>query len=441
MGEVYRAVDTRRGRTVALKVLAPGIAGDEQYRSRFRRESDNAAKLTDPHVIPIHDFGEIEGRLFIDMRLVDGRSLDSLLSEGPLPPARAVAFVAQVAEALADAHAHGIVHRDVKPSNMLVTRSDFVYLVDFGIARSIANNQLGLTQTGTVIGTLAYMAPERFEGGQPDSRSDIYSLACVLAECVTGCPPFDTQSAASLMHAHLVADPPQPSRTSLGVPRALDEVIARGMAKDPADRYQSPLDLAIAAKQALRSSSSEPTSISAVPATTMAQMPNTDYPSPTGVRSRWIRSHGGQLVGAVALMVATGVGGYSIGHFDVISDHASPVENPEPPIDAAVASGTESASAKDRSKTYTYKVESNYPVFPSYIDSNGDNVQPPSNLPAPWSITVTTEAWGKDARPSVSALGSSKGDTTVTCSILDDHGRIIVKRSMNSANAQPQCYL
>jgi len=155
MGEVYRAVDTRRDRIVALKVLPPATTTDEQYRMRFRRESDSAARLTDPHVIPIHDFGEVDGRLFIDMRLVAGEGLDSVLGSGPLSPERAVSFVVQIAEALTDAHTNGVVHRDVKPSNVLVTKSDFVYLVDFGIARASGGDEHGLTQTGTMIGTIA----------------------------------------------------------------------------------------------------------------------------------------------------------------------------------------------------------------------------------------------------------------------------------------------
>jgi serine/threonine protein kinase len=258
MGEVYRAFDTRRGRVVALKVLPAELAHDESFRVRFRRESDSAARLQDPHVIPIHDFGEIDGRLYIDMRFVDGVGLDRLIASGPLDPRRAVALITQAAEALADAHAHAVLHRDVKPSNILVTRSDFVYLVDFGIARALDDNLTALTRSGVTVGTLAYMAPERFDGGAFDARSDIYSLACTLAECLTGRKPFDATSLPSLMKAHLTAEPPRPSLVRRDVPPAFDEVIARGMAKDPSARYPTARDLAAAAQYALSQWSPQP---------------------------------------------------------------------------------------------------------------------------------------------------------------------------------------
>ena len=174
MGEVHRAWDTRRGRTVALKRLPAPLAGDPEFQARFRRESALAAQLSEPHIIPIHDFGEINGRLFIDMRLVDGIDLASVVkSEGPMAPRRAIGILAQVAGALDAAHAAGLVHRDVKPSNVLVRGHDedeFAYLIDFGIARAAAGQTSGpaLTLTGATLGTLDYMAPERFENRPVD---------------------------------------------------------------------------------------------------------------------------------------------------------------------------------------------------------------------------------------------------------------------------------
>ncbi|WP_345423832.1 serine/threonine-protein kinase, partial [Actinomycetospora chlora] len=253
MGTVYRAFDTRRRRTVALKLLADDLAGDETFRERFRREAHTAAQLGDPHVIPLHDFGEVDGRLFLDMRLVEGVDLAALIERGgrrPLDPARAVALVGQVAEALDAAHAAGLVHRDVKPSNVLVTASDFVYLVDFGIARSVREDHTSLTTTGTAIGTLDYMAPERFDGAAPDARADVYALACVLHETLTGRRAFDADSAVSVMRAHLFTPPPRPSALA-PLPRALDDVVARGMAKDPGQRYPSAGALAAAARDGL----------------------------------------------------------------------------------------------------------------------------------------------------------------------------------------------
>src|SRR6202453_1576809 len=201
MGEVYQAYDSHRDRYVALKLLPEFFSGDQEYLKRFQRESLVAARLREPHVIPIHDFGEVDGRLFIDMRLVDGVDIRMLLDEnGPISPQRAVNLLSQVAQALDAAHADGLVHRDIKPSNILVTSSDFVYVVDFGIARPMGGRQTPLTITGATIGTLDYMAPERFTGQAVDGRADIYSLACVLHECLTAKPPFPGDDLASLRY-------------------------------------------------------------------------------------------------------------------------------------------------------------------------------------------------------------------------------------------------
>jgi YVTN family beta-propeller protein len=252
MGEVYQAYDSHRERYVALKLLPEFLSGDREYLKRFQRESLVAARLREPHVIPIHDFGEVDGRLFIDMRLVDGVDVRMLLDEhGPIAPQRAVNLLSQVAQALDAAHADGLVHRDIKPSNILVTSSDFVYVVDFGIARAMGGRQTSLTITGATIGTLDYMAPERFAGRVVDGRADIYSLACVLHECLTAAPPFPGNDLASLMYAHLNSSPPQASSLVAGVPPALDAVVARGMAKDPADRFPTAGALAAAAQEVL----------------------------------------------------------------------------------------------------------------------------------------------------------------------------------------------
>ena len=204
MGEVYRAYDTRRDREVALKLLPTALSDDPEYQRRFQRESYAVARLREPHVIPIHDYGEIDGRLFIDMRLVDGPNLGALIERGgPLSPERAVSLVSQIAEALDAAHADGVVHRDVKPSNVLVTANDFVYVVDFGIAHAVGHTRSKLTMTGATIGTLDYMAPERFESHPVDPRTDVYSLACVLFECLTAEKPFLGDDLPALMYAHL----------------------------------------------------------------------------------------------------------------------------------------------------------------------------------------------------------------------------------------------
>jgi predicted Ser/Thr protein kinase len=251
MGEVYEAYDTDKKRPVALKILVDDLSNDATFRTRFQRESHAAAVLQEPHVIPIHDWGEIDGRLYIDMRLVHGQTLDELIAKGPLEPSRAVAIVAQVGAALDAAHAEGLMHRDVKPHNIIVTPADFAYLVDFGIAETRGDTRL--TTAGTPIGTFNYMAPERFTEKEATPAVDVYALACVLYESLTGDSPFARDSLDNLVAAHLASPPPRPSVTNPRVPAAFDAVIARGMAKDPDDRYGTAGGLVRAAQRALES--------------------------------------------------------------------------------------------------------------------------------------------------------------------------------------------
>jgi serine/threonine-protein kinase len=249
MGEVWRAHDTDTDRIVAIKVLPAHFSENEDFQRRFRREAHAAARLNSPHVIPIHYYGEIDGRLYVDMRLIEGRDLQTVLTDGPLEPSRAVRIIEQVAKALHAAHKVGLVHRDVKPSNILLDEDDFAYLIDFGIARAAADTRL--TSTGSMIGTLLYMAPERLGTSKEDARADIYALACVLYECLTGSPPFAEESVERLMMAHLNTPPPQPSTTQPNVPEQIDQVIATGMAKDPDNRYATTVELADAARDAI----------------------------------------------------------------------------------------------------------------------------------------------------------------------------------------------
>ena len=249
-GEVYEAEDTVKDRTVALKLLPEALSKDDVFRKRMQREAHAAGRLQEPHVVPIHDYGEIDGVLYVDMRLIDGVDLHSLLTdEGPLEPARAVAIVRQIAAALDAAHEVGVMHRDVKPENILITRDDFAYLVDFGLATAASDERL--TQMGTMVGTFSYMAPERFSNKEVTNRSDIYSLACVLHQCLTGSRPYKADSLSSLITAHLTGPIPRPSQIRPGVPFGLDQVIARGMAKQPDDRYAKAGDLGVAALDAL----------------------------------------------------------------------------------------------------------------------------------------------------------------------------------------------
>jgi serine/threonine-protein kinase len=249
MGEVYRAFDTVRERMVAIKVLRTDLAADPSFRDRFRRESRIAARLQEPHVIPVHDFGEIDGVLYIDMRLVEGASVkDELRVNGTLPPPRTVSIIGQVADALDAAHANGLVHRDIKPENVLLTPDDFAYLVDFGIA--YGGGEATVTKTGLVIGSCAYMATERLSGEAGGPASDVYSLTCLLYECLTGRAPFEAGDLRQVMSAHMFVPPPRPSLERRGISPAFDDVVAKGMAKNPADRYASAGELARAAAAA-----------------------------------------------------------------------------------------------------------------------------------------------------------------------------------------------
>ena len=280
MGEVYRAYDTRHDRVVALKVLSTELAADRSYRERFRREAHLCARLNEPHIVPIHRYGEIDGRLFLDMRLVPGRDLAQVLeAEGTLPPQRAVSIVGQVARALDAAHADGLVHRDVKPSNIRLTEEDddFAYLLDFGIARSLTDaDGPALTMTGAALGSVDYMAPERFLEQPLDERVDVYSLACVLYECLTGRRPFTGDGLAAMMYAHLRVDAPAPSTVQRAVPRALDDVVRKGLAKEPDERYATAGALASAARKAVSAPPSRPqVVVPQAPKTSILQRPVT----------------------------------------------------------------------------------------------------------------------------------------------------------------------
>jgi serine/threonine protein kinase, bacterial len=249
MGEVWRAYDPTMDRMVALKVLPANFADDPVFQERFRREAKAAAGLDEPHVVPFHDFGEIDGRLYVTMRLIKGRDLQTILAEGPLSPGRAVRIIEQIASALHAAHRIGLIHRDIKPSNILLAEDEFAYLIDFGIAR--AAGETGLTSTGAAVGTWAYMSPERLNSGRADARADIYALACVLHEALTGQRPYPGDSLEQQIVGHLTSPPPRPSALQPGVPQPLDAVIARGMAKQPDRRYASTVELARAARDAI----------------------------------------------------------------------------------------------------------------------------------------------------------------------------------------------
>jgi outer membrane protein assembly factor BamB len=251
MGVVYRALDLRLNRRVALKLMAPDLAADDRFRERFARESELAMSLEHPNVIPIHDAGEVEGRLFLAMRHVEGSTLRALLrAEGALAPARALAIARQIANALDAAHASGLVHRDVKPSNVLLDRNEHVYLADFGLTRRL-DEQGRRPGDNRSLGTPAYLAPEQIERGPVDGRADVYSLGCLLFECLTGEAPFARGSRLAVAWAHLEEEPPPASERRADLPGTVDGVLGKAMAKEPADRYATCGDLVEATASAL----------------------------------------------------------------------------------------------------------------------------------------------------------------------------------------------
>jgi serine/threonine-protein kinase len=255
MAVVFRATDDRLGRPVALKILAPALAADAAFRQRFVRESRAAAAVDDPHVIPIFEAGEVGGVLFIAMRYVPGGDVRTLVSaEGPMSPARACAIISATASALDAAHAAGLIHRDVKPANMLVDvrpdRPDHVYLSDFGLSKGELSSS-GLTGTGQFLGTVDYCAPEQIEGHAVDGRADQYALACSAFELLTGGPPFVRDQATAMIWAHMSQPPPLLTARRPDLPTSADQVLARGLAKAPTDRYPSCGEFAGALRRAL----------------------------------------------------------------------------------------------------------------------------------------------------------------------------------------------
>ena len=266
MAVVFRAHDERLDRTVALKLLSPALAEDEAFRQRFIRESRAAAAVDDPHIIPVYDAGEASGGLFIAMRFVRGGDVRSLIDRtGPMQAGRAVGIVSQAASALDAAHARGLVHRNVKPANMLLDRDsdddrpDHVYLADFGLSK-LSLQSTGLTDTGTFLGTLDYVAPEQIEGRLVDGRADQYALACAAFELLTGSTPFrrdDRQELMAMMYAQLSEPPPALTGRRPDLPFAADSVFARALAKAPDNRYRTCREFANALSAALGLTQSE----------------------------------------------------------------------------------------------------------------------------------------------------------------------------------------
>ncbi|GAB2866899.1 hypothetical protein GCM10022221_79420 [Actinocorallia aurea] len=325
MAEVYRARDHRLGRIVALKILAPHLTYDERFRMRFVRESRTVAGMDHPYIIPIFEAGEADGLLFIAMRFVGGEDLRVRMGrQRPFPADRAARLLGQIAAALDAAHEHGLVHRDVKPANVLVAAGqsegdEHVYLTDFGLTKS-ATSASGLTSQGQFVGTPRYIAPEQITGDAVDGRCDQYALGCVAYEMLCGAPPFVRENQMGLLYAHVSEEAPPASSHQPGLPVAVDAVLARAISKAPGDRYPSCLAFVRALREALGEVVSDP-SLRSVPYTpSVAQTPppglrraDTVPPSLTRLTTPSPRIGGRrpvQLIGAaVAVLVAAGAAG------------------------------------------------------------------------------------------------------------------------------------
>jgi hypothetical protein len=258
MGVVYKAEHLGLGRKVALKVLAPRLADSEAFRKRFIRESRVLAAMEHPNIIPIYDAGEADGVLYISMRYVDGPDLSALIErEGRLDPQRTLAIGSQVADALDAAHLGGVIHRDVKPANVLIAsgrargEADHCYLCDFGLIKHF-DSEYDLTLTGQFVGSIPYVAPEQIEGRPQDGRADVYALACVLFQCLTGLVPFDRENDVAVVYAHLRDPPPSLSALRPDLPAGMDAVFAKAMAKSRDERFATCIELVEAARMALR---------------------------------------------------------------------------------------------------------------------------------------------------------------------------------------------
>jgi eukaryotic-like serine/threonine-protein kinase len=248
MSEVHRGRDLRLGRDVAIKVLRADLARDPSFQTRFRREAQNAASLNHPAIVAVYDTGETLGETgpipYIVMEYVDGETLRDLLKrEGPLAPKRAMEIVADVCAALDFSHRHGIVHRDIKPANVMLTRAGAVKVMDFGIARAVADGQSTMTATAAVIGTAQYLSPEQARGEAVDARSDVYATGCVLFELITGSPPFTGDSPVAVAYQHVREDPKAPSEVKPGLPKELDAIVLKALNKNPLNRYQTAAEM------------------------------------------------------------------------------------------------------------------------------------------------------------------------------------------------------
>jgi eukaryotic-like serine/threonine-protein kinase len=413
-GRVFRAVNTEATVTnevVALKVLAPELTENAAFVEQFGRDVPAAAGLNNRHVVPIHNFGEIDGRLYVDMRLIEGSNLGRLIRNegGRILPARAVAIIEQVATALDGAHRAGLVHRDVKPSNILLASRDFVYLTDFGMARSAADT--ATSSMGHVPG--AYMSPERFSGAG-DSRSDIYSLACVLHKCLTGQQPFPGDTLEEQRAGHLTAPPPRPSTFSPAIAPTFNAVLAAGMAKSPSARYQTASQFAEAARAALDNRFSPPSSAGQQPAGRPAPPPleAAEQPAESDNRGHPLALLGAlaaamaALFGVIALVVITATG----------ADRAGTATSSAPTSTSVTASRTTATTSAVN--------PSPGPQLPPFV--------PSANLGADCEYPASTDSASKSVSPP-EAGEVSTDPARVRVTIVTNRGKIGLQLANNES--------
>ncbi|MEA2271955.1 MAG: hypothetical protein QOI98_663 [Solirubrobacteraceae bacterium] len=321
MGVVYEATQLSLNRRVALKVLATSISEDPSFRERFRREGRLQASIDHPHIVTVYEAGESEVGLFIAMRLIRGPNLKDLITRGELGPERAIRLLAPVADALDDAHGLGLIHRDIKPQNVLVGERDHAYLADFGLTK--APDTTALTMSGAFVGTLHYISPEQIRGEPATPASDLYALTTVLYESLTGTVPFPRDTEAAVIYAHLSNDPPPVNEVRPGLPGALDDVIKRGMAKDPAQRPRTATALIEDAARALGAATGRPATpaarpqpekplVAAAPTAAAVAEPLADPAPPAKRRSRRpLVAAGASVAAAIGVGVALLAGGGS----------------------------------------------------------------------------------------------------------------------------------
>jgi serine/threonine protein kinase/cyclophilin family peptidyl-prolyl cis-trans isomerase len=400
-GKVYRADDTVTDQVVAVKVLAPDLDEDPEFLEQFRRDVPAAADLNNRHVVPIHNFGQIGGQLYVDMQLIEGSNLGRAIRNegGRILPARAVAIIAQIASALDSAHRVGLVHRDVKPSNILIAPGDFVYLTDFGLARNPTDT--ATASMGHIPG--AYTAPERFSGAG-DSRADVYSLACVLHKCLTGQQPYPGDTFEEQRAGHLTAPPPRPSTSSPGIPPTFNAVIAAGMAKSPQARYRTASQLAEAAKAALENRFIPPPP--PPPGSPATPRPRTVEPGPSAQSAD--RRHALAIVGGLAAVLAALFGVIALVIITATtSDRGATQTSSAAPTSTAAASSSTVTTTTTTSAPVAPPAVPKLPPFlpspavgadclyPASADAADKTVRPPrtgevATTPAPVDLDIVT---------------------------------------------------